>query len=294
MSMSSRLGSKEKDVSDTEVKTSKSTDDTEQSLRRSLSPQHRVGSKDHRDRKRSRSPHHRRRSHSRERRRSRSRERDRRRRRRSSRSSSTERHEKDRERSKMEMRQQLARNYEEQIEKLKSNQYGPPPQAGHKYPNQVHVEPSKLVEQIEKRKFLFKKDKPAEATTSNTTLWKNTAFTDDSDGKMSAKFKRLMGMKDNETAVSGSGSGSGTGSGNSGTASTNTDNDSVKKLDEYFANLEKQYEVARATTHTQRGLGLGFSSGRVFPVHPKPGNVVIFCGFLNLTSDAHEADRSSS
>jgi hypothetical protein len=162
----------------------------------------------------------------------------------------------------MEMRQQLARNYEEQIEKLKNNQYGPPPQIGHKYPNQVHVEPSKLVEQIEKRKFLFKKDKPAEAATTNTTLWKNTAFTDDSDGKMSAKFKRLMGMKDNEAAVSSSGGSSGTGA--------NADTDTVKKLDEYFANLEKQYEVARATTHTQRGLGLGFSSGRIFPVHPKP------------------------
>ena len=50
----------------------------------------------------------------------------------------------------------MARNYEEQIEKLKnSNQLG----LAHvnRFPNQPAVEPSKLVEQIEKRKFLFKK-----------------------------------------------------------------------------------------------------------------------------------------
>jgi hypothetical protein len=38
-----------------------------------------------------------------------------------------------------------------------------------------------------------------------------------------------------------------------------------QKQEEYFATLEKQYEVARATTHTMRGLGLGFSSSRFLP-----------------------------
>ena len=52
-------------------------------------------------------------------------------------------------------------------------------------------------------------------------------------------------------------------------ASNNPDDDTLKKNEEYFANLEKQYEVARATTHTQRGLGLGFTSRGAFPVHPK-------------------------
>ena len=49
----------------------------------------------------------------------------------------------------------MARNYEEQIERLKGNQLG----MSHinRFPNQPAVEPSKLVEQIEKRKFLFKK-----------------------------------------------------------------------------------------------------------------------------------------
>jgi len=37
--------------------------------------------------------------------------------------------------------------------------------------------------------------KPEEAATT-TSLWKQTSLADDSDGKMSAKFRRLMGMKD--------------------------------------------------------------------------------------------------
>ena len=53
----------------------------------------------------------------------------------------------------------MAKNYEEQIEKLK-NQHGPPnppPNTINKFVQQVPVDPSKLVEQIEKRKFLFSK-----------------------------------------------------------------------------------------------------------------------------------------
>jgi Small acidic protein family len=36
--------------------------------------------------------------------------------------------------------------------------------------------------------------------------------------------------------------------------------DVLKKQQELFASLDQQYQVARATTHTQRGLGLGFGS----------------------------------
>jgi len=44
------------------------------------------------------------------------------------------------------------------------------------------------------------------------------------------------------------------------------DSPAVQNQKQYFADLEKQYEVARATTHTQRGLGLGFSSAtRIIP-----------------------------
>lgn len=37
--------------------------------------------------------------------------------------------------------------------------------------------------------------------------------------------------------------------------------DILKKQEEMFTNMEQQYEVARATTHTQRGVGLGYASG---------------------------------
>lgn len=40
----------------------------------------------------------------------------------------------------------------------------------------------------------------------------------------------------------------------------------LKKQEEMFNNMEQQYEVARATTHTQRGVGLGYAtSGYQFP-----------------------------
>lgn len=34
----------------------------------------------------------------------------------------------------------------------------------------------------------------------------------------------------------------------------------LQKQEEMFKNLDVQYEMARSQTHTQRGMGLGFSS----------------------------------
>lgn len=34
----------------------------------------------------------------------------------------------------------------------------------------------------------------------------------------------------------------------------------AKRQEEIFRDLDKQYSVARSTTHTQRGSGLGFGS----------------------------------
>jgi len=101
---------------------------------------------------------------------------------------------------------------------------------------------TKLVQEIEKRKLIFNK-KPTEAAASTSSLWEATKFSGDSDGKMQAKFKRLMGIKEDSSSPS--------------PAKSSPDG---TKRDEYLANLEKQYEVARVATHTQRGLGLGFSS----------------------------------
>lgn len=78
-----------------------------------------------------------------------------------------------------------------------------------------------------------------------TNTYIGTTFSHDEDGKAAAKFKRLMGIKDSDPASN----------------SKQLKPDIVKKQEEMFNNMEQQYEVARATTHTQRGVGFGYASG---------------------------------
>ncbi|XP_014204372.1 arginine/serine-rich coiled-coil protein 2 [Copidosoma floridanum] len=111
----------------------------------------------------------------------------------------------------------------------------------------------KYAEQIQKRKLLWQNkkqddNKTAITPSSTTSTWVGTTFTHDQDGKVTAKFKRLMGIKDNTPILP-----------------TGVKPDILKKQEEMFNNMEQQYEVARATTHTQRGVGLGYGSGFMFP-----------------------------
>ncbi|XP_033212917.1 arginine/serine-rich coiled-coil protein 2 isoform X2 [Belonocnema kinseyi] len=108
----------------------------------------------------------------------------------------------------------------------------------------------KYAEQIQKRKLLWANKKQEEGTSAPTpaasaNTWVGTTFTHDQDGKVTAKFKRLMGIKGDLPAANTEGS----------------KPDILKKQEEMFTNMEQQYEVARATTHTQRGVGLGYASG---------------------------------
>ncbi|CAD1476411.1 unnamed protein product, partial [Heterotrigona itama] len=108
----------------------------------------------------------------------------------------------------------------------------------------------KYAEQIQKRKLLWanksKQDEGKTSTTASTAnTWVGTTFTHDQDGKVTAKFKRLMGIKDDLPT----------------TPAVGAKPDILKKQEEMFNNMEQQYEVARATTHTQRGVGLGYASG---------------------------------
>nr|SVE85913.1 EOG090X0LFN [Daphnia pulicaria] len=119
--------------------------------------------------------------------------------------------------------------------------------------NPAAVNPMKYAQQIQKRKLLWaNKEKTEPPTTAK--LWEATAFTQDQDGKMTAKFKRLMGIKNDPSE------------GGAGPSQAVEDRqpessvDVLKKQQELFASLDQQYQVARATTHTQRGLGLGFGS----------------------------------
>lgn len=100
----------------------------------------------------------------------------------------------------------LQKSMEAQVEKVKV-------QTGIELPsyyNPVAVNPNKYAEQIQKRKLLWgnkqnnevvkqiEESKPVVTSASNktATIWQSTKF-GDQDGKVTAKFKRLMGIKDN-------------------------------------------------------------------------------------------------
>lgn len=92
----------------------------------------------------------------------------------------------------------MQKNHEEQIEKMRNATVAQPLIPVATPANQA----SKLVEQIQQRKLFFSKKTEVAATASKTTtLWKQLTFVDDSDGNMSAKLKRLMGMKEDPPAA---------------------------------------------------------------------------------------------
>lgn len=59
---------------------------------------------------------------------------------------------------------------------------------------------------------------------------------------MAAKFRKLMGMKQG------------------GDGEEEETGEATKKQEELFTQLDKEYQFARMTTHTHRGVGLGFAS----------------------------------
>nr|CAG4643655.1 EOG090X0LFN [Ilyocryptus agilis] len=124
------------------------------------------------------------------------------------------------------------------------------------YYNPAAVNVSKYAEQVQKRKLLWANKEKEVPVTSTAKIWEATSFTQDQDGKMTAKFKRLMGIK-HEHQDSGAATGS---SQAADGVPAEGSSEVLKKQQELFEQLDQQYQVARATTHTQRGLGLGFSS----------------------------------
>ena len=78
-------------------------------------------------------------------------------------------------------------------------------------------------------------------------------FQTDSDGKTTEKFRKLMGIKQGESA----------GTSNEGAELDEAAIETLKKQEELFRNLDKEYDFARTHTHTQRGMGLGFSTHNV-------------------------------
>lgn len=111
-----------------------------------------------------------------------------------------------------------------------------------KYYNPAAVNPLKYAEQVQKRKLLWQTTEKVEEQPKNT-VWDKLTFAQDQDGKLTAKFRKLMGIKSEAKEPQ------------------EDDKEHVlKKQEELFRDLDQQYEMARVTTHTQRGVGLGYSA----------------------------------
>ncbi|KAI4889405.1 hypothetical protein NFI96_034089 [Prochilodus magdalenae] len=119
------------------------------------------------------------------------------------------------------------------------------------YYNPSAVNPMKFAEQEKKRKLLWQGKKEGKSVCSilkdksqTAELWEKLNF---GNKDQNTKFRKLMGIKAEDEG------------GSSGMV-----NDeglkTLQKQEEMFRNLDVQYEMARSQTHTQRGMGLGFSS----------------------------------
>ncbi|XP_056602938.1 arginine/serine-rich coiled-coil protein 2 isoform X3 [Triplophysa dalaica] len=111
------------------------------------------------------------------------------------------------------------------------------------YYNPSAVNPMKFAEQEKKRKRLWQGKKEGDKS-QTAELWEKLSF---GNKDQNVKFRKLMGIKGEEE------------SGPSG-AVNEEGMKTLQQQEEMFRNLDVQYEMARSQTHTQRGMGLGFSS----------------------------------
>lgn len=129
-----------------------------------------------------------------------------------------------------------------------------------KYYNPAAVNPLKYAEQVQKRKLLWSKakqdDKEKEKEELIESQWKSTQFSADQDGKVTSKFRKLMGIKGAQETEE--------------DLQSELSEEQKRKQDELFSRLDKEYEFARMATHTHRGVGLGFSAQVHFPSTQPP------------------------
>ncbi|XP_056274418.1 arginine/serine-rich coiled-coil protein 2 isoform X1 [Pseudoliparis swirei] len=111
------------------------------------------------------------------------------------------------------------------------------------YYNPSAVNPMKFAEQEKKRKMLWQGKKEGDKS-QTAELWEKLNF---GNKNQNVKFRKLMGIKgEDETEVS---------------KPLNEESlKTLQKQEEMFRNLDVQYELARSQTHTQRGMGLGFTT----------------------------------
>ncbi|XP_073483675.1 arginine/serine-rich coiled-coil protein 2 isoform X3 [Aquarana catesbeiana] len=110
------------------------------------------------------------------------------------------------------------------------------------YYNPAAVNPMKFAEQEKKRKKLWQGKKEGDKSVS-AEIWEKLNF---GNKDQNVKFRKLMGIKNEEEA---------------GPSKLDVESfKTLKQQEEVFRNLDAQYEMARSQTHTQRGMGLGFTS----------------------------------
>ncbi|KAM8886340.1 arginine/serine-rich coiled-coil protein 2 isoform 2-T2 [Spinachia spinachia] len=111
------------------------------------------------------------------------------------------------------------------------------------YYNPSAVNPMKFAEQEKKRKMLWQGKKEGDKS-QTAELWEKLNF---GNKNQNVKFRKLMGIKgEDEPEVA---------------KPLNEEGlKTLQKQEEMFRNLDVQYEMARSQTHTQRGMGLGFTS----------------------------------
>lgn len=114
------------------------------------------------------------------------------------------------------------------------------------YYNPSIINATKYTAQIQKRKLLWGN----KSTDQTSNKWNSAKFSQDTDGKVQSKFLRLMGVKNPDPVKSEE----------EAATTSNSKDDQIKTREDMFTNMQQQYDVARQTTHTMRGFGLGFSS----------------------------------
>ncbi|VDO16890.1 unnamed protein product [Rodentolepis nana] len=129
------------------------------------------------------------------------------------------------------------------------------------YYNPLSVNAAKMAEQQQKRKLLWsKKSRVNEAFVNSllthrcfpffkdakSNLWKTTSLVaGKGDSVAAAKFCKLMGIHD---------------VGELNTEKPGASTSKAREQADLFRKLEQEYEQSRTLTHTQRGVGLGYSS----------------------------------
>ncbi|XP_063368714.1 arginine/serine-rich coiled-coil protein 2 [Cydia amplana] len=114
-------------------------------------------------------------------------------------------------------------------------------------PSYYNPQANKILDQVAKRKLLWAHKKEEKSEAEKAAPWTGTRFAADQDGKQASKFMRLMGIRDPDAVKQ---------------EVPEKTVDPIKKQEELFQAMQAQYEVARATTHTMRGVGLGFQRGQ--------------------------------